>query len=239
MARDNLFRHELKYLVSLPNAELIKMRLKHIMQCDPHAPEGSYKIRSLYFDDYWNSAYNEKIMGVRNRRKYRIRIYNDSDAVIKLECKRKVDNYIHKTGASLTREETEAILQGRYDFLLKKENPLCREFYYQCVSRVMRPRVIVDYEREPYICEAGDVRVTFDKNVRATSEMGDFFSSELPSSYVLEPGKAIMEVKFTEFMPRIIKEALPCGASENVAASKYVECYFKTNYNFLEVLSGI
>lgn len=227
------FRHELKYLINEGDRALLCRRLDVVLHRDRHAgPDGKYKIRSLYFDDYWNTAYEEKLMGVSDRKKYRIRFYNDRDDVIHLECKRKSGSgsYIHKTSASLTREETDKILTGDYGFLLKHENPLCRQFYVQCVSRVMRPRVIVDYEREPYVMVTGDVRITFDKDVRAVAFLGDLFDPALPALHVLEPGKLIMEVKFTELLPDIVKRILPPRSSELAAVSKYVLCCEKTAF---------
>lgn len=219
------YRHELKYLINHRDKELLCARLSGIMQRDANTVDGRYKIRSLYFDDYWMTAYRDKMMGVFERKKYRIRIYNDSDSNIKLECKMKSGNYIHKKAVSLTRDETDMILRGDYGFLLKKEKSMYHEFYYQCVSRVLRPCVIVDYEREPFVCEAGDVRITFDTDVRSTVMFSDFFRSDLPSVYALEPGTLIMEVKYTELLPNIIRKALPAETSGATAASKFTMCY--------------
>lgn len=225
-----LYRHELKYLINYADKEVLATRLNGLMERDSHTNDGLYKIRSLYFDDYWNSSYEEKLMGIAERKKYRIRIYDDSDNVINLEKKIKQDKYIHKESARLTREETEKILCGDYEFLLKKENPLCREFYVECISSVLRPRVIVDYEREPFVFETGDVRITFDTDVRAGSLEFTLFDKTLPTVSVLEPGKLIMEVKFTQLLPRMIKEALPAGAAEISAVSKFLLCCQKTEY---------
>ena len=162
MSKNEIFRHEWKYLIDTAQKELICRRLSPLLQLDKHASNGGYMIRSLYFDDYFNSSYNEKNAGVLERKKYRIRIYNCSDASINLERKKKFGNYIYKEAAPLTREEVYKILDGSYEFLLQSKHPLCREFYHECVSNVMRPRTIVDYEREPWILERGTVRVTFD-----------------------------------------------------------------------------
>ena len=67
----------------------MELRMKHLLKKDPHASDGGYMIRSLYFDDYWNSAYEEKESGILMRKKYRIRIYDYSDRSIKLERKKK------------------------------------------------------------------------------------------------------------------------------------------------------
>ncbi|HAN21778.1 MAG TPA: transporter [Clostridiales bacterium] len=225
-----VFRHELKYLINYGDKEIIKTRLGGLIQKDTHAKNGFYKIRSLYFDDYWNSSYEEKLMGVTSRSKFRIRIYDDSDSVINLEKKIKQGNYINKQNARLTREETEKILVGDYGFLLKHENKICREFYIQCVSNIMRPRVIVDYEREPFIFAVGDVRITFDTDVRASSLEFALFDPKLPTLSVLDPDKLVMEVKFTELLPQMIRKALPSRAAELSAVSKYVLCCEKTNY---------
>ncbi|MDO5416489.1 MAG: polyphosphate polymerase domain-containing protein [Lachnospiraceae bacterium] len=224
------FRNEWKYLISTSEKALLDLRLKPLVRLDPHAADGGYMIRSLYFDDYWNSAYEEKEAGVLMRKKYRIRIYDCSDQVIKLERKKKFGSYIYKEDAPLTRKQVEQILDGDYGFLLESPYSLCREFYVECVSHVMRPRVIVDYEREPWILEEGTVRITFDSDVRAAVGGFHLFDSSLPALPVLEPGKLVMEVKFTEFLPQLVRNLLPPQASEFTAVSKYVLCCEKTRY---------
>lgn len=164
------------------------------------------------------------------RKKYRIRIYDSSDRIIKMERKKKFGSWIYKEDAVLTRAEFEKILAGEYAFLLQSEQNLCREFYYECISQLLRPRVIVDYEREPWIMDEGTVRITFDKDVRAAVGGYDIFDKTLPALPVLEPGKLIMEVKFTEFLPGILRSLLPPASQEYTAVSKYVLCCDKTAY---------
>ena len=230
MSKNEKYRHEWKYLIDMAQKEVICRRLAPFLQLDKHAKDGGYLIRSLYFDDYFHSAYEEKDAGVLERKKYRIRIYNYSDSSIKLERKKKFGSYIFKEAAPLTREEFYKILDGDYEFLLHSKHPLCREFYVECISNVMRPRTIVDYEREPWILDAGTVRITFDMDVRAAVGNFDIFDPTLPTLPVLEPGKCVMEVKYTEFLPRFVRDVLPDRASEFTAVSKYVLCYEKTEY---------
>ena len=225
-----LFRNEWKYLINTGEKEFLRLRLKSFLKLDPYAGTGGYMIRSLYFDDYWNCAYQEKEAGIMVRKKYRIRIYNYSDKSIRLERKKKFGSYIYKESAPLTRKEVEKILSGDYEFLLKSPYPLCREFYIECVCNIMRPRSIVDYDREPWIMDEGTVRITFDSDVKAAVGGFDIFDPTLPAFSVLEPGKLIMEVKFTEMLPQIIREILPPQAAEFTAVSKYVLCYEKTRY---------
>ena len=224
------FRNEWKYLISEPERVVLNQRFRCVLKQDPNAGAEGYMIRSLYFDDYWNSALEEKEAGILMRKKYRIRIYNYSDQIIRLERKKKFGSYIYKEEAPLTRQEAEWILEGKYEFMLQHAHSLVREFYIECVSNMMRPRVIVDYEREPWILDEGTVRVTMDQNVRAALGSFDIFDRSLPTLPVLEPGKLVMEVKFTEFLPQIVRSLIPPSASEFTAVSKYVLCCEKTAY---------
>lgn len=218
------YRHELKYLINEGDAAIIAQRLRGVMKMDAHAGKEGYHIRSLYFDDYWDSAYEDKMGGFSRREKCRIRIYDHNDSIIRLEFKMKQGAYIAKRSAKLTPRELEDIWDGRCEQLLRRDDPVCRHFYEQYVSRVMRPKVYVDYEREPYVLPEGDVRITFDRNVRAAYPGFPMFHDGLVFHNALEPGKLIMEVKYTEFLPQIIRQLLPPRAGELTAASKYTLC---------------
>lgn len=228
--RKRRFRNEWKYFLPEWEYEALRRRFDVILDHDSNVKDGMYMIRSLYFDDYWNSAYEQKMAGVFGRKKYRIRIYNCEDKVIKLERKLKNGNYIYKESANLTRQETEKILAGDYGFLLENGQSLCREFYYECMSNYMRPKVVVDYEREPFIMDMGEVRITFDSHVRAAAGNFDIFDPGLPTYEVLDPGRLILEVKFTEFLPKVVKDLLPSFREEFSAISKYTLCYEKVNH---------
>jgi len=221
------FRHELKYFISELEKEVIAKRLSAIMQRDTHAKDGTYFIRSLYFDDRSETAYEEKLAGTNERKKYRIRIYNLEDSIIRLECKRKEGQYINKVSAKLTRQEVDKLLDGEYDFLKEKSEQVCKDFYLECALNGMKPEVIVDYDREPYVYTFGDVRITFDEHVRAGMFEQNLFDQALPVMEVLEPGQLIMEVKFTEYLPEIIRDLLQVDDCIYTAASKYVLCLEK------------
>ena len=186
------FRNEWKYLISEWEAFSLCQRLEPFLAHDSHAKDGVYMIRSLYFDDMWDSSYNEKLMGVEDRCKWRIRCYNCSDSTIKLERKLKKGAYIHKDSASLTRQETDDIIAGRGEFLLDHPAPLCREFYYEWRTRQYRPKVIVDYDREPLILPEGDVRITFDRHVRAAVGSYDIFDPNLATLETLPDGMLVL-----------------------------------------------
>lgn len=221
------WRHELKYLISDSEVYVLNRRFSQLLSLDSHATGNKYFIRSLYFDDEKGTALNDKTAGTFYRKKYRIRIYNLSDNVIMLERKRKEGTYIQKTSTGLSRIELENILSGNYSFLLNRNDRLCREFYIELVSKRLHPVIIVDYDRIPYVYKYGDVRLTFDYNLKATAACGNMFDLEEPSFDVLEPGTQILEVKYTEYLPDIIRDLLKVDASIQVSASKYVMCLEK------------
>ncbi len=225
------YRHELKYLISHADLALVRARIRPLLKKDEHVTErGVYTVRSLYFDDYGNTAYNDKLQGGIERQKFRIRIYNGSDGVIRLEHKTKWCAYTHKQSVRLSCRQVEEILQGRYDGLLRCPDPLYAVFYHACRTKMLRPRVIVDYEREPYVMQAGTVRITFDTHIRAAVGGWDIFDGRLATLEVLDPGLLVMEVKFTEFLPSIVQQVLPQHAVDYSAVSKYALACDKTLY---------
>lgn len=216
-------RNELKYIISYGDYLVLKSVIKHCMALDSYAGEEGYHIRSLYFDDLHDSALYEKNFGVQNRKKYRIRVYNKSDRLIKLERKRKFTNHTNKEDHTLLRSDYERIMDREVDFLLSTQNNVAQAFYYEFKNQMLRPKVIVDYLREPYIMETGDVRITFDKQLSASSQVGDLFG-EIVGRPVLNSGVMILEVKFTHFIPDIIRMYLGLIDKKPLAVSKYVLC---------------
>ena len=219
------YRHELKYVVSAAQIPLLKSRITGLMQRDSHAgPDGIYNIRSLYFDDYTNRCYYENENGTDPREKYRIRIYNHSDERIMLECKRKERGKTLKTACPLTRQQTEQLMRGEILPLSETLPPLLRKFYVEMKTRRLRPVVIVEYERIPYIYKDGNVRVTFDTHISSSSNVQDFFSETLPKRPVMPAGHHLLEVKFDEYLPDFIYRSLNMHRLQQTAFSKYYLC---------------
>ena len=216
-------------MISEWEALTLKQVLRNIMLRDGNAgADGKYLVRSLYFDDVYNTAYNDKLAGVQIRKKYRIRTYGNDrqNAVIKAECKFKQDAYIAKTSAELSTEGFYRILNGSYDFLLKENHELLHDFYTQ-LSGGLRPRVIVDYDREAYVMREGNVRVTFDHAVRSGSNTYDILSNDVWPIPVFEPDQLVLEVKYDEFIPNVVRNILRLDALEEIAVSKFVLCRMK------------
>lgn len=226
------YRQELKYYINYFDYLTIKNKLRHFINLDKNANDrGEYNIRSLYFDDINNSALFQKLSGIRERSKYRVRIYNYSDELIKLEKKIKNENFIRKEVAIITKEEFNMIIKGDIDFMINSKNPLLIDFYLKSQAVLLKPKVIVEYVREAYISEIGNVRITFDKNLKSGLNSTDLFNQSLPVITVLEEGYMILEVKYDEFLPEYIKKLIKINSRNRHAISKYAICrkYTKNN----------
>ena len=221
------FRHELKYMISRSEAEILKKRFAGLMQLDKNAKDKGYLIRSLYFDDERESAILDKMAGTASRAKYRIRIYDYKDSFIMLERKVKQGQYIQKTSVSLTKDEYYKIYDKDYLFLSSRKEKLCKEFYFELISDNLKPVVIVDYDRVPFVYEFGDVRITFDQDIRSARAEREIFDEGIETFSVMPEGCLILEVKYTEFLPALIRDMLDIKRSSYVSASKYVMCLEK------------
>ena len=226
MENDRSFRHELKYLINKRDMDCCVALLKNFASADPHAKDGGYFVRSLYFDDPAGSAYMEKEDGVRSRHKYRIRTYDMDSGFICLEKKIKEGSFVKKESALLTEAEYRDIMAGRGDALLRHSESVAKDFATECRIRCLRPEVIVDYDRLPFVYEPGNVRITFDMNVRAVIDSCDIMKADAPEYEVLGRDLLIMEVKYTQFLPDIFRAILP-NESCRLAMSKYCLCYDK------------
>ena len=222
---DKRFRHELKYYLHIFDYLSLRQKVSSVLTIDKNSQthEG-YGIRSLYFDGIHNHSLYDKNNGVFNREKYRIRIYNGSDKKISLERKSKFGDFISKESAPVTRAEYDAILKGNIDVLSGKDQPLIKEFYAALKYRNFLPTVIVDYVREAYVYELGNVRITFDKKMSAGVNTIDLFDPNLMLEEPLLPEQTILEVKFDQFLPDNIRQLVQPERFVRSAISKYVIC---------------
>lgn len=221
---DRPYRHEFKYLVSDPLRVLLYNRLVNILPLDTHAgPDGGYAIRSLYFDDPANTCYHQNEDGVDPRRKYRIRIYNASDSRITLECKRKERGMTRKTASPLTKSQALSLIGGVPPPLVRpgREQATLVEFLAVMMQRSMRPVTIVEYRRTAFVHPAGNVRVTFDTDIVASRDFGNFFAPSPLVRPVLPPGTHLIEIKFDQYLPDFIYSLLQTGQLQQTAFSKF------------------
>ena len=225
ITRNIPLRHELKYFITPAEMNVLRGVLTPVMQLDPNGNEhNEYHIRSLYFDTINDSALEEKIAGVGNRKKYRIRIYNFSDRVIKLECKSKYGDLISKQSVSIPRELAEQLIAGDPEGLQRMRHPLFHDVFREMRTNLLRPAVIVDYVREAYIHPAEEVRITFDKMLRSGLYSHDLFNREIPTYPVFDDPVEILEVKYDEFLPSYLQSILSGVTAQRSAVSKYTWC---------------
>lgn len=220
----NGFRYENKYIITTADYLTLSTRLKALMSPDKNVVDenGEYFIRSLYFDDEFQTGLTDKREGALMREKFRIRFYNLDKSFIRLESKQKHNFLTKKESARLTYEEVKKILDGDIWELFDSENELIRNFYLKSRLRHLRPKVIVDYVREAYTF--GDVRVTFDKNIRSANYQTGLFSSGLATLPCLPSNQMILEVKYDEELPYAVKRLLQPLAASQTAFSKYEMC---------------
>ena len=214
----------MKYLINKPEWALLRARFPAAVRRDPHVGEnGEYMIRSLYFDNLNDKALREKIDGVNMREKFRIRYYNDDLSVIHLEKKSKLNGLGTKFSANLTAQEAQAIVDGDIGWMMDAEAPLIRELYCKMRYQGLRPKTIVDYTREPFVYRPGNVRVTFDYDIRtglADTNFLDLACVTVPAG----DAPIILEVKWDAFLPSIIRDAVQTPGCRVGAFSKYAQC---------------
>lgn len=218
-----IFRHEWKHEIDQSDIIVLRQRLRAVARLDAHAVNGKYEIRSLYFDTPKDKALREKLDGVNIREKFRIRYYNEDTSVIHLEKKSKVGGLGNKVSACLTKEEAQAIVDGDYRWMAEKDDRLIQELYFKMTVQNLRPKTIVDYTREPYVYPPGNVRVTIDSNIRTGLQCTDFLNREcvtIPAG----DAPAILEVKWDEYLPDIIRDAVQLEGRHSGAFSKYAAC---------------
>ncbi len=220
-------RHEKKYFVSHENKEILCRKLASSIKVDENAGENNtYKVTSLYFDDMYDNSYHSKLSGIRDRHKYRIRIYKGDASRLILEKKVKHGEYIGKISRNINKEVYNAIYTGRdIEVLLDSNDELLREVFIKIRTARLSPKVIVEYDREAYVCEHGNVRITFDKDLRAGLHNIDIAKNNYDIvSAAADENKVIMEVKFDNYLPSIVRNALSETGREHLSISKYIIC---------------
>ncbi len=218
-------RHELKYIIDEGTYRILRARLLPLMQHDPHGENGEYRVTSVYFDDIYNSGYNDKLSGVDTRRKFRIRTYSLDPRIISLEAKHKDGEYVSKVSKRLTLEQYRALLSGDCSFMRDSDGAedAFGEYYRSDKILNLRPKVIVDYHREALIYPFGNVRITFDKRLSTCYNTIDMFDEKAFFSPIY-PKEIILEVKFDNYIPECIQSALHGLTVPRKSVSKYIIC---------------
>lgn len=217
------YRHEWKHIINHADKIAIRQRLRAVAQVDANAADGRYLIRSLYFDNISDKALREKLDGVNRREKFRIRYYNGNTDQIHLEKKSKWNGLGTKDRTLISADEAQRIVDGDLSWMIGSDRPLVQELYVKMNSQGLRPKTIVDYTREPFVYAPGNVRVTLDYNIRTGLLCTDFLNPDcitIPAG----AGETILEVKWDEYLPSVIRDAVQLGSRQLSAFSKYAAC---------------
>lgn len=220
---DLQFRHEVKHEISNSDMLILRQRLRAVMHPDPHAINGQYEIRSLYFDNLDDKALREKLDGVSIREKYRIRFYNHDPSVIHLERKFKHGGLGYKDSTTLTEAQARAIESGDTAWMANSADEVILGFYSRIRNEGLAPKVIVDYTRAPFVFAPGNVRVTLDYHIRTALRSTDFLNPNCTTIPVPD-APCILEVKWDNFLPDVIRDAVQLGDRHAAAYSKYAAC---------------
>ncbi len=217
-------RHEWKHSLAPGEAMILASRLRNLFPHDKHADShGSYRVSSLYFDTPSDLALRQKIDGVDRREKFRIRYYNEDLTFLRLEKKYKINGLCGKRSVRITREQVEGLLTGNVDFLLESDNPLFQELYSKIRGQLLMPKTVVTYDREAFLYGPGNVRITLDRNLRSGLTSLDFLNPQLYHIPVSD-GITVLEVKYDEFLPELVKMAVQGPDCRASAYSKYAVC---------------
>lgn len=219
------YRHEYKYIISEPQESILYTLAQGILLRDSHVQEdGMYTIRSLYFDDPHDSCFYENMNGTDPRSKFRIRYYNRNSTEIRLEKKSKCRGMTHKTACSLTQEECLLLMQGKHIPLTDTMPREKAQLLLEMQTRFLQPKVIVTYDRIPFVYPAGNVRITFDRNITASKEIAAFLDGDYRQRPIMAHSQNIMEIKWDELLPLHIYEILQLDTLQWSAFSKYYMC---------------
>ena len=214
-------RHEHKFYINTADCIQLRSKLNIVANLDKNVGEdGTYRIRSLYFDNYADKMVTEKLKGLSRREKFRIRYYNNNTDFIRLEKKYKINTLTYKKQALFTKHQCQQILEGRYECLKEDNHPQLFELYSKMHFHALRPHKVVDYTREVYIYKAGNVRVTFDSDIRMSSSVNNFLSPNLAT--IPATNAIILEIKYDGFLPDVLRKIVNIDQRSQTEFSKYV-----------------
>lgn len=217
------FRNEWKYQCTNRDMLSWRAKLSALMDLDEHINDtGKYRIRSLYFDDIYDSCAKDNEAGVAKRHKYRIRYYNSNLSFIRLEKKVKINGRCFKAGCSISEEEYKKIYDGNVeDLLWENDRPMLQQFCIEYLSKGLRPKAIIDYEREAFVEPNTNIRITFDENITVSDELDEFLSGEYLRIPLQDKDRAVLEVKFDSILPGYIRHAITDTVMMQTSFSKY------------------
>ncbi len=218
---NEVYRQEKKYFMTVADMDRLSAKLSKVMIQDAHNGSQGYSIRSLYFDTLYDSDYHEKLDGIELRRKIRLRIYDPASEFAMLEMKQKEGAYQKKRSLRISRKDAEEMAAGRYDNLLRYSNPFAAECYGLMHRKCYRPKTVIEYRRTAFVARENKIRITFDRDIRATECCFELFSPQLNLYPVMDPFNGVLEVKYNGFLLSYIKALINDADRSALSVSKY------------------
>lgn len=238
------YRHEYKYYCTAREMAELLFRARGLMRPDPHAgADGAYRVRSLYFDTPEDACYFETEDGVDVRDKYRIRIYDGNSGRISLERKSKKNGMTLKCACGIEEQLCRRLMTGQGLFAedgmgqtdapdvpdaaaerVRAENLRRSELLRRMRERCMRPAVIVEYLRYPFVEPNGNVRITFDMQITSSCDFNGFLEKRIGGRPILPNGGGILEVKWDSHVPEYLKQGMQMNSLQRISFSKYCLC---------------
>ncbi len=223
-----VYRKEIKYVIKKSDFEKIAEKLAFVLEKDKNGKNGSYTVRSQYYDSIGNRDLYDNLDGVLEKRKIRVRIYSTKDKTAKLEYKTKSGGDGVKFSIKITKKEAKKMENRDFGFLLEHEDPMAKQLYIKLLQYTYIPRSIVEYDRIAYKHDVGRMRITFDTNVRGSIVPYGIFSNDLTYVPLMDYDEGILEIKYNGFLPAIFKgliqeiDRLPQANSKYTQSRKYI-----------------
>ena len=218
-----VLRREEKYPLYLRESFRYIALFSQLLQADTASANGSYMVRSLYFDTIDDKDFFDKMNEQNLRRKIRLRIYSPNAKTAKLEMKQKENQFQRKRSLSVSREHARQLVQGNYSVLLQYSEPFAAELFALMNEECYRPKSIVEYQRRAFMAPENNIRITFDTEIRATESNTELFSAQLPLYSVYPTDRAILEVKYNHFLPSYLSDVVSAIDKRKVSSSKYCQ----------------
>lgn len=218
----SVFRTEKKYELNGLQKSILVNKLSSIMKLDENGDQNGYLVRSLYFDSIYDDDYFDKVNGLENRKKIRLRIYSPDQKMVKLEIKQKNGAAQLKKSIWISKALAEEMINGNYVGLLELESELAIEIYQILERGVYRPKCIIEYNRIAFMEETNDIRITFDSDISVSMACQDFFKHDLSLMPIMN--KPVLEVKYNGFLLSNLKQIVNIANASEMSISKYALC---------------
>ena len=237
-----MLKREYKYLVPNGMIDHLRNEMKDFLEPDKYAsirPQKEYTVRSIYYDTKNLDAYYEKLDGIKNRKKLRIRGYNELEvkSIIFLEIKCKLESFTYKYRSMLNYDNLSDLLftGDLQSYILKKGDNLIENagrFLFHLHKKRLKPVSLVTYDREAFFSKFdSNLRITFDKNLRYSSfpSIDELYREDILKKAMKK--HFILEIKFYRGYSGHLLKIIQQFNLARLSVSKYQICFDAEKYN--------